>query len=170
MNSNQETLYGNRSQCYKAIGKLKLAKLDLNKALDINPKNTKNLKRLATVNTMTGNLGEAEQLYQKCVNLEPRDLSHSTDLNKVRSLINDWESLCENFEKENFVKCEEIGSRLLKSCSEYSELKKLYVQCLLNNVKLIDSINFLSTKLNNDEKQDDDFKYYTILAYYYNGQ
>jgi tetratricopeptide (TPR) repeat protein len=168
-NSNEETLWGNRSQCYKAIGKIKQAKIDLQRALEINPKNVKNIKRLANIHTMSGNFGEAEQLQQRCVNLEPRDLTHSRDLNRVRTLIKDWETLKDNFEKENYTKCEEIGSKMLAECSHCLELKKMYIHSLLNNVKLKEALNFI-TNLSSEDKMDDEIQYYLILTYYYDGE
>ena len=53
----------------------------------INPKNTKNLKRLANIQILTGNLGEAEALIQKCINFEPKDSSHVVDLGKMDILV-----------------------------------------------------------------------------------
>ena len=169
INPNEETLWGNRSQCYKALGKLKQAKFDLQKALEINPKNIKNIKRLATIQTMTGNFGEAEQLYQRCVNLEPRDLSHSRDLNKIRNLIKDWETLKDNFDKENYTKCEEICNKMIVECSHCLELKKMFIHSLLNNVKLKEALNFINN-LTSDDRMDDEIQYYLILTYYYDGQ
>ncbi len=170
INPNEETLYGNRSNCYKSIGKLKLAKLDLNKALEINPKNTKNLKRLANLYISLGNLGSAEQLLQKCKNLEPKDSTHVVDHNKVVGLIKDWDLLNENFTNQKFDKVEEIASKMLKDCTDYSQLKIYYIESLLNNVKLSEAIQFLSSKLNSDEKFEDEFQYLTVLALYYDGQ
>jgi predicted Zn-dependent protease len=147
-----------------------LAKLDINKALNINPKNTKNLKRLANIHIMTGHIGEAEQLFQKCINLEPKDHTHVTDLNRAKTLIKEWESLNENLKKEDFVKVEEIAAKMLIECTEYAMLKQIYIKAMLDNVKLNEAINFISNKLTNDEKNEDEFKYLTALALYYDGQ
>ena len=119
---------------------------------------------------MTGSLGEAEQLIQKCVNLEPKDHSHIIDLNKVKTLIKEWDTLNENIKKEDFVKVEEIAHKMLNDCTDYSPLKIIYIKALLENVKLIEAISYLSSKVTNDEKNEDEFKYLTALALYYDGQ
>ena len=147
-----------------------MAKLDLNKALNINPKNTKNLKRLANIHIMTGNLGEAEQIIQKCSNLEPKDHSHITDLHKVRTLLKEWDNLNENLKKEDNIKVEEIAAKMLNDCTDYPALKLIYIKAMLDNVKLTEAISYLSSKLTNDEKSEDEFKYLTALALYYDGQ
>jgi tetratricopeptide (TPR) repeat protein len=170
MNPNEETLYGNRSQCYKQLSQYKLAIYDLNKALQINPRNTKNIKRLAAINLILGNLGEVDILYQKCVNLEPREYTHSTDLNKVRALLQDYDKLTEAISKEDYQKSEELAKKILKECTEYTEVKKLLIKSLLENVKLDEAYTFLTTKLNRDEKNEDEFEYLTALTLYYQGK
>jgi Flp pilus assembly protein TadD len=144
--------------------------MDLNKALNINPKNAKNLKRLANIHIITGNLGEAELLIQKCVNLEPKDHTHILELNKSKTLIKEWDILNENLTKENTVKVEEIAAKMLNDCTDYPALKAIYIKAMLDNVKLTEAITYLSSKLTNDEKSEDEFKYLTALALYYEGQ
>jgi tetratricopeptide (TPR) repeat protein len=163
-------LFGNRSQCYKQLGQFKLAIQDLKKALEINPRNTKNIKRLAQVHILLGNLGEADLLLQKCVNLEPREYSHSTELNKVRTLLQDYDKLDEALTKEDFKKVEELAGKILKECSEYTKVKKIYIKALVENVKLSEALNFLNNKLNADEKNDEEFEYMQALVLYYDGK
>jgi DnaJ family protein C protein 7 len=146
-----------------------LAKLDLNKALQINPKNTKNLKRLANIHILTGNLGEAEILFQKCINFEPKDSTHTADLTKAQNLLKNYEKLKEAFSKQDFKKTEELAEKMLTECTEWSEVKLMYVEALLNNVKLSEAINFLASKLNHEESTRDEFQYLLCLAFYYDG-
>jgi tetratricopeptide (TPR) repeat protein len=167
LNSNEETLYGNRSNCYKSTGKLKLAKYDLNKALQINPKNTKNLKRLANIHILTGSLGEAGILIQKCINFEPKDSTHILDLNKVQSLLKNYEKLKEKQQDSN--KSEELAQKLLIECTDWTEIKIIYIEALLNNVKLAEATHFLAHKLNQEESTSDEFQYLLCLAFYYDG-
>ena len=63
----QEVLYSNKGTCLKCLGRLKEAIKDYKTSLELNPKNVKNLKRLASVYVLIGNYGEAQIIYEKCV-------------------------------------------------------------------------------------------------------
>jgi tetratricopeptide (TPR) repeat protein len=170
LNPNEETLFGNRSNCYKLTNKFKLAKYDLNKALQLNPKSTKNLKRLANIHIITGNLGEAEILIQKCINFEPKDSAHTADLNKVKGLLKNYENLKESHDKQDYQRVEELAEKMLKDCTEWSEVKQMYLMALLSNCKIPEAIKILTSKLNPEESNNDEFQYLFCLAFYYDGQ
>src|SRR4051812_29817542 len=76
LNPEEETLFSNRSICNKSLGRFTIAKKDLEKALNINPVKTKNLKRLVNILTTIGHLGESIEIINKCINLEPKEYSH----------------------------------------------------------------------------------------------
>ena len=73
INNTIEVLYSNKGTCEKCLKNYKQAIKDYKKALEINPKNTKNLNRLASVYIIVGNLGEAKIIQQKALNLEPNN-------------------------------------------------------------------------------------------------
>ncbi len=169
MNSNEEALYANRSLCYKNLQKYKMSLYDLNKAIDINPKNIKYLKRLVGLHTLYGNFGDCVMILQKCVNLEPKDSTHKTELKNMEKLISDYESIDEKMKKNDFKEAEEKIGKILKESSEFLSLKITYVKVLIENLKLIDAINFLVKKFTTDEKTDE-CDYLLALAFYYDGQ
>jgi DnaJ family protein C protein 7 len=152
------------------LNKLRQAVHDLNNALKLNPKSTKYIKRLAQIQNQLGNFGDADILLQKCINLEPKDPSHLTELNAVKTHISDWDSLQESKKKEDWKKCEEICEKLLKDCPDYSQLKLIHVQSLLNNVKIQQAIEFLLSKVTAEEKSNEEFDYLLVLAFYYDGK
>lgn len=170
LNPSEETLYGNRALCLKAINKSRQAIQDLKKALNINPKNTKYLKRLAGLYVLFGDFGDAEILLQKCVNLEPRDPSHVTEYNSVKKFIQNYETLSEVLKKEDYKRSLEICESMIKECSEFTQLKLIYVDTLLNNVKLTEAIDFLINKVSPEEKQNIEFEFLLALAFYYDGK
>lgn len=172
LNSNEETLYGNRSLCYKALGssKYKLAMYDLNNAIKLNPKNTKYLKRLAQLQVLFGNFGDAEHLLQKCVNLEPHDSSHQTELNNVKKINTKYESLLEYYTKKDWARCLEVIEPIVKECTEFSHLKIIYIETLLNNVKLTEAIDFIINKVSSNERTNEEFDYLLALGFYYDGK
>lgn len=169
-NSNEETLYGNRALCLKALNKVRQAMYDLNNALKINPKNTKYLKRLAQLHVLYGNFGEAEILLQKCVNLEPRDNYHVSELNSVKEHNKNFNLLSEAKERGNWTRCEELCDKLIKECPEFTNLKLIYVDTLLKNAKISQAIDFLINKVSADEKANEEFEYLLVLAFYYDGK
>lgn len=144
---------------------------DLNAALKLNPKNTKNIKRLAGVYVMIGNYGEAEILLQKCKNLEPKDQTHESELSKLQGKIKDLESINEFKTKEDWPRVEEICTKLIKDSPGFTSIKPTFVEALLQNVKLIDAIEFLTNKVTPDERHSsDEFDYLLALALYYDGK
>ena len=143
---------------------------DLNKAVEISPKNTKYLKRLALLHLSIGNFGNAENLLQKCVNLEPRDSTHSTDFNRVKEHIKNYETLIEVKGKEDWKRCEELCDKLLKEITDFTALKIIYVEILLENVKIQEALNFIISKLTTEERSSEEFEYLTALALYYDGK
>jgi DnaJ family protein C protein 7 len=143
---------------------------DIQNAVKLNPKNTKNIKRMAAIHIVLGKLGEAEMDLQKCVNLEPRDPSHQAELNKVKAHIKDLDQLHEAQSKQDLQKCEELCAKILKDCTEFTAVKIQYIETLLQNVKITEALKFLTTKLSDEEKLMDEFEYLFCLAYYYDGK
>jgi len=87
--------------------------------LDLIQKNIKALKRLALINIYSGNYGDAESLFQKCINFEPKDQSHKDDLLNVRNLIKNLEELDKFFGGKDYVKSEELARTILDKSEEF---------------------------------------------------
>lgn len=119
---------------------------------------------------MYGNLGEAEILLNKAITIEPREHQHITDLRNLKGLIELNDELHKYFEKKEFEKVEEIAHKLLEKCPEYSHCKIWYLEALLENLKINQVVSFISTKLNDEEKNNDEFDYLLALAFYYDGK
>lgn len=142
---------------------------DLNKAIEINPKNVKYLKRLVALHVLYGNFGDCIMILQKCVNLEPNDSTHKTELKNMQKTISDYESIDEKIKKADYKEAEEKIEKILKESTEFLSLKITYVKCLLENVKLTEAITFILQKFTKDEKTDE-CDYLLALAFYYDGQ
>ena len=141
----------------------------MNKSLEINPRNTKYLKRLMNIHLIFGNFGDCHMIITKCINLEPREPEHQTDLYKIEKIIKDYESIEELINKKDFAKAEEICAEILKESSEFTILKITYLKLLLENLKLNEAINYISHNISQDERSDE-IDYYLALAFYYDGQ
>ena len=62
LNKEADVLYSNRALCYTAIKKFKKAIYDLEKAIDLNPKNIKAIKRLFNLHISLGHFGVSTKL------------------------------------------------------------------------------------------------------------
>ena len=101
-NSSEPVLYSNRATCFKCLGKYRESLSDYKKAVQLNPRNTKNLKKLASVYIILGNFGEAQILLQKCCNIEPNDPSYNYELNKAKKMVEDYEKIQEKLKDQKW--------------------------------------------------------------------
>ena len=171
INDSIEVLYSNKGTCEKCLKEYKLAIKDYKKALELNPKNTKNLNRLASVYILIGNLGEAKMVQQKALNLEPNNSTYKDQMNTIEKIIEDEEKMKEKIKAEKFDDAEEICKRLIEKVPEFIDFKKDYIKILLENVKIQEAISYLVKSVNNEDKmRDEEFDYLTALALYFDGQ
>ena len=131
LNQHEPVLYSNRGTCMKLLGKYKEAINDYNKAIQLNPKNTKNLRKLSTVYILLGDFGHAQLLLEKCCNLETSDSSHTYELNKVKKMVEEYNKVNEKFNEKKWDDCEEKSKKLLEDATHFIELQKIYIQTLL---------------------------------------
>ncbi len=171
INDSIEVLYSNKGTCEKCLKEYKLAIRDYKKALEINPKNTKNLNRLASVYILIGNLGEAKMVQQKALNLEPNNSSYKDQMNVIEKIIEDEEKLREKIKAEKFDDAEEICKKLIEKVPEFIDFKKDYIKILLENVKIQEALSYIVKSVNAEDKmRDEEFIYLTALALYFDGQ
>jgi tetratricopeptide (TPR) repeat protein len=169
MNPHQDSLYSNRGLVYLNLKNHRNAINDLNKALNLNPRNIKALKRLSHIKTQMGELAEAEIYLKRCLEFEPDNNANVEDLQAIRDLIKSYEELKKAKFTLDYKKSEVLAEKLLKHV-DTTELKLIYIDSLLQNCKVDVAIRFLKEKLNQQEKKMDDFEYLLSLAYYYDGK
>lgn len=116
-----------------------------------------------------GNFGESLSIFQKCINLEPREPEHKNELEAIQRKINNYELMEESVTKRDFIKAEEIAEKLVKDCTEFFALKTTYIKILLENLKLQEAIKFIMNNISSDEKNDE-IDYLLALGFYYDGQ
>ena len=171
INNTIEVLYSNKGTCEKCLKNYKQAIKDYKKALEINPKNTKNLNRLASVYIIVGNLGEAKIIQQKALNLEPNNSVYKDQMNIIAKIIEDEEKMQEKIKEQKFDDAEEICKRLIEKVPEFSDLKKHYIKILLENVKIQDTLAYIAQKVTAEDKmKDEEFNYLIALTLYFDGQ
>ena len=170
LNPNEPVLYANRGTCLKLLGKYKESLSDYKKAVQLGPRNTKNIKKLSSVYVILGNFGEAQILLQKCCNLEPEDSSHTYELNKVKKMVEDYEKIHEKIKDQKWDDVEEQSKKLLSDASSFIELQKIYIQACLELCKFKEVIDFIKTKVSSAIKsKDEEFNYLLAKTYYFKG-
>ena len=170
LNSSEPVLYANRGTCLKLLGKYKESLSDYKKAVQLNPKNTKNMKKLSSVYIILGNFGEAQILLQKCCNLEPEDSSHTYELNRAKKMVEDYEKIHEKIKDQNWDDVEEQSKKLLSDASAFIELQKIYINSCLELCKFNDVIDYIKNKISSSVKsRDEEFNYLLAKAYYFKG-
>ena len=170
LNSTEPVLYANRGTCMKLLGRYKESVSDYKKAVQLNPKNTKNMKKLSSVYIILGNFGEAQMLLEKCCNLEPNDSSHTYELNKIKKIIEDYEKIHEKIKDTKWDDVEEQSKKLLSDASAFIELQKIYINACLELCKFKDVIDYINNKISSTVKsRDEEFYYLLAKAYYFKG-
>ena len=170
INSSEPVLYANRGTCLKLLGKYKESLSDYKKAVKLNPKNTKNMKKLSSVYIILGNFGEAQILLQKCCNLEPEDSSHTYELNKAKKMVEDYEKINEKIKDQKWEDVEEQSKKLLSDAPAFIELQKIYIKACLELCKFKDVIDYIKNKVSSSVKtKDEEFNYLLAKTYYFKG-
>ena len=76
----------------------------------------------------------------------------------------------ENF-KGDSKKLEQLAEDMLKSCPLSEKIKRIFIENLILNFKFNEAINFINTKISEDERSvTDEYDYLTALTYYHDGQ
>ena len=170
LNPSEPVLYANRGTCLKLLGRYKESVSDYKKAVQLNPKNTKNMKKLSSVYIILGNFGEAQILLQKCSNLEIEDSSHTYELNKAKKMVEDYEKIHEKMKEQKWDDVEEESKKLLSDASAFIELQKIYIQSCLELCKFKDAIDYINNKVSSAVKsRDEEFNYLLAKSYYFKG-
>ena len=170
LNQSEPVLYANRATCFKCLGRYKESVSDYKRAIQLGPRNTKNLKKLSSVYIILGNFGEASMLLQKCCNLEPGDSSHSYELNRVKKMVEDFEKINEKVKETKWDDVEEESKKLLESASSFIELQKIYIHACLELCKFQQVIDYIKNNVSSYTKsKDEEFQYLLAKTYYFKG-
>ena len=130
----------------------------------------KALKRLAYCHLTLGELLEAEMFVKRCVDVEPNEESHKEDVIIVRNLITARDELNKAKFTLDYKTSETLAEKILQKCSEATNVKLIYIECLLHNCKAQQALTFIKTKVNDDERKKEEFQFLLCQAYYHDGK
>ena len=167
----QDIPFNNRGLCYMNLNKDDKAKLDFERAIQLNPKNVKALKRLSYIHILLGELYESLTYLKRCVELDPKDLTYLNDYKNTEELIHmkkEIEILKNN--NENWGKIFELSEKLYNKCKKNFDIKVLYLESLINTYHLERAFSFYNKNFNENEKKNEYVQYLIINANFIDGK
>jgi len=82
-----------------------------------------------------------------------------------------FEELEKNYQNKDYKASETIGNDILLKSPDFTKVKFILVESMLNICKIPETIAFITQKVSSEEKnQTDEFNYYLALAMYYDGK
>jgi len=101
------------------------------------------------------------------VTLEPKENSHLSELQTTKFLIMKLEELMKNYNNKEYKVSENMGNDILVKSPDFTRVKIIVIESLLNNTKVPEAMSFITTKVSNEEKNlNDEFNYYLGYACY----
>jgi tetratricopeptide (TPR) repeat protein len=172
INPNQDVLYSNRALCYLAMSRTKQALYDLKNCIELNPASMKALRKLAMIQTEYGNLGDAEILLQRCMNLDSKDGSIRDEMLNLKDLRTKYELADELYQnKSDYQKLEQIAGEVANKCKLNQNIKRIYIESLIINMKYNEALKYISSNITDEEKSStDEYEYLLALTYYHDGK
>jgi hypothetical protein len=77
------------------------------------------------------------------------------------------EELMKNYNNKEYKVSENMGNDILAKSPDFTRVKIIVIESLINNAKAPEAMSFITTKVSNEEKNaNDDFNYYLAYACY----
>jgi len=110
---------------------------------------------------------QAKFYSEECLKYDNSDYNKK-DLEKIKSLIEKYEDVKKLYNNKDFLRIEPIANKILIQCYDFTDMKIIYIETLLELNKPCDAISFLKNMLNDDERNLDCFHYFESKAHYFN--
>ena len=146
------------------------AKMDFSKALELNPKNIKAMKRISFLLIQEGLLLEALIYLKKIRKIDREEPAILTEIDKCQKLIEYKHELDDNKIINDWNKCFDLCSKLIKKCNKCFEIKLLYLESMVNSYQIEDALTFYKNDLDSNEKKLDNVQFLITKAYFNDGK
>jgi len=166
----QDVLYSNRGLSYMNLNELDKAKTDFSKAIELNPNNTKAMKRISYMLIQEGSLLEALIYLRKVRKIDREEPAILKEIEECQQLITYKKELDDNKIINDWNKCYELSSKLIKRCSKSLEIKLIYLESMVNSYQIEDALSFYKSDFNTNEKQLENVQIIIIKAYFNDGK
>ena len=170
LDPSQDVLYSNRGLSYMNLNEPDKAKMDFSKALELNPKNIKAMKRISYMFIQEGLLLEALIYLKKIRKIDREEPAILTEIEQCQKLIEYKRDLDNNKIANDWNKCFDLSSKLIKKCNRCFEIKLLYLESMVNLYQIEDALNFYKNDLDSNEKKLDNVQFLISKAYFNDGK
>ena len=170
LDPSQDVLYSNRGLSYMNLNEPDKAKMDFSKALELNPQNIKAMKRISYMLIQEGLLFEALIYLKKIRKIDREEPAILTEIEQCQELIEYKRELDDNKIVNDWNKCYDLTSKLIKKCNRCFEIKLLYLESMVNSYQIEDALNFYKNDLNSNEKKLDNVQFLISKAYFNDGK
>ena len=166
----QDVLYSNRGLCYMNLNESNKAKMDFSKAIELNPKNIKAMKRISYMHIQEGQLLEALVYLNKIKKLGNDEPSIINDIKQCENLLEYKKKLDDNQIIKDWKKCYDLCTKLIEKCNKCFEIKSAYFESMINLYKTEKALSFYKTELSNEEKNNEKIQFLVTQAYFNDGK
>jgi tetratricopeptide (TPR) repeat protein len=170
LDPSQDVLYSNRGLSYMNLNEPQKAKMDFSKALELNPKNIKAMKRISYMLIQEGLLLEALIYLKKIIKIDREEPAILNEIEECEKLIEYRHELDDNKIINDWNKCFDLSSKLIKKCNKCFEIKLSYLESMVNSYQIDDALNFFKNELDSNEQKLDNVQFLLIKAYFNDGK
>ena len=170
LDHSQDVLYSNRGLSYMNLNEPEKAKMDFSKAIELNPNNVKAMKRISYMLIQEGLLLEALIYLRKIRKLDREEPAILTEIEECQKLIQYKRELDDNKVINDWNKCYELSSKLIKRCNKSLEIKIIYLESMVNSYQIEEALSFYKNNFNSNEKQLENVQILIIKAYFNDGK
>ena len=166
----QDVLYSNRGLSYMNLNEPEKAKKDFSKAIELNPNNIKAMKRISYMLIQEGLLLEALIYLRKIRKIDREEPSILTEIEECQKLIQYKRKLDDNKIINDWNKCYELSSKLIKRCNKCFEIKIIYLESMVNSYQIEEALSYYKNDFSPKEKQLENVQILIIKAYFNDGK
>ena len=170
LDPSQDVLYSNRGLSYMNLNEPEKAKMDFSKAIELNPKNIKAMKRISYMLIQEGLLLEALIYLKKIRKIDREEPAILSEIEQCEKLIEYKHELDDNKIINDWNKCYDLSSKLIKKCNKCFDIKLSYFESMVNSYQIDDALNFYKNDLDSNEKKLDNVQFLITKAYFNDGK
>ena len=166
----QDVLYSNRGLSYMNLNEPEKAKMDFSKAIELNPRNIKAMKRISYMLIQEGQLLEGLIYLKKIRKIDREEPAILDEIDNCQKLIQYKRELDDNKITNDWNKCFELSSKLIQKCNKCFEIKLIYLESMVNSYQIEDALSFYNNNLDSNEKKLDNVQFLLTKAYFNDGK
>ena len=170
LDPSQDVLYSNRGLSYMNLNEPEKAKMDFSKAIELNPNNIKAMKRISYMLIQEGLLLEALIYLKKVRKIDREEPAILKEIEECQQLISYKRELDDNKVMNDWNKCYELSSKLIKKCYKCFDIKLIYLESMVNSYQIEEALSYYKNDFNQNEKQLENVQILIIKAYFNDGK